>query len=73
MSRKSQLAIEYTYRVRERSPKRWVLWIHASNAARFEQGVRDVADEVKINGREDPKADVFKLVRDWLRGGAKGP
>ncbi len=65
---KSQLAIEYTHRTRERSPDTWVFWVHASNAARFEQGYRDIADVVKIAGREDPKAHIFKLVHDWLRG-----
>ena len=40
---KSQLAIEYTYRTRERSPDTWIFWVYASNAARFEQGYRDIA------------------------------
>ena len=65
---KSQLAIEHTYRTRERSPDIWIFWVHASNAARFEQGYRDIANVVKIAGREDPKAHIFKLVHDWLRG-----
>ncbi|KAL9062882.1 MAG: hypothetical protein Q9161_009717 [Pseudevernia consocians] len=65
---KSQLAIEYTHRTRERSPDTWVFWVHASNAARFEQGYRDIADVIKIAGREDPRANIFKLVHDWLRG-----
>ena len=65
---KSQLAIEYTHRTRERSPDTWVFWVHASNAARFEQSYRDITDVVKIKGREDPKADIFKLVHNWLRG-----
>ncbi|USP72879.1 TPR domain protein [Curvularia clavata] len=63
---KSQLAIEYAYRTRERSPETWVFWVHASNAARFEQGFRDIADRVKIYGRQDPQANIFKLVHDWL-------
>ena len=65
---KSQLAIEYTHRTRERSPDTWVFWVHASNAARFEQDYQDIADVIKIAGREDPQADIFKLVHDWLRG-----
>ena len=42
--------------------------MYASNAARFEQAYRDIADVIKIAGREDPRADIFKLVHDWLRG-----
>ena len=57
---KSQLAIEYTHRTRERSPDTWVFWVHASNAARFEQGYRDIADVIKIAGREDP------MSKKWL-------
>ncbi|KAF2463408.1 TPR-like protein [Lindgomyces ingoldianus] len=64
---KSQLAIEYTYRVRVRSPEIWVFWVHASNAARFEQSYRDIADSAKIPGRQNPKANIFKLLHDWLR------
>ncbi|RYO89186.1 hypothetical protein DL766_006149 [Monosporascus sp. MC13-8B] len=35
--------------------------------ARFEQSFHDIADCVKISGRRDPKANIFKLVHDWLR------
>lgn len=71
MLRKSQLAIEHAYRVREQSPETWVLWVHASNAARFEQSCRDIADRVKIAGRQDPQADIFKLLHDWLSDGSE--
>ncbi|KAF1974570.1 TPR-like protein [Bimuria novae-zelandiae CBS 107.79] len=63
---KSQLAIEHAYRTREASPGTWVLWAHASSTARLEQSFRDIADRVKIAGRQDPEANIFKLVHDWL-------
>jgi tetratricopeptide (TPR) repeat protein len=44
-----------------------VFWVHASNAARFKQSYRGIADCVKLSGRQDPKANIFKLVHDWLR------
>ncbi|KAJ5517787.1 Tetratricopeptide-like helical [Penicillium expansum] len=69
---KSQLAIEYCYRVRDQSPETWVLWIHASNATRIEQSCRDLADRLRIPGRQDPKANVFKLLHDWLNDERKG-
>ncbi|KAF2241403.1 hypothetical protein BU26DRAFT_440941 [Trematosphaeria pertusa] len=65
---KSQLAIEHAYRTRERSPETWVFRVHASNAARFEQSYRDIADCVSISGRLNPRANIFKLVHDWLHG-----
>ncbi|KAK3655914.1 hypothetical protein LTR22_010072, partial [Elasticomyces elasticus] len=69
---KSQLAIEYARQLRQRSPQTWVLWLHASNAARFEQSVRDVADQLKLYGRKDPKANLLQLLRNWLRDEGKG-
>ncbi|PQE28655.1 hypothetical protein CJF32_00011397 [Rutstroemia sp. NJR-2017a WRK4] len=69
---KSQLAIEYAYRTRDRSPETWVFWVHASNAARFEQSFRDIANCVKIPGRQNLQANIFQLVHDWLRNDMKG-
>ncbi|KAH8723847.1 P-loop containing nucleoside triphosphate hydrolase protein [Phaeosphaeriaceae sp. PMI808] len=63
---KSQLAIEYAYRTRHQSPETWVFWVHASNAARFEQSFRDIADRVKIAGRDKAQTNIVKLVHDWL-------
>jgi hypothetical protein len=40
--------------------------MHASNRARFEQSCRNFADRVKMAGRRDPQANIFKLVHDWL-------
>ncbi|KAK9846161.1 hypothetical protein MYU51_002992, partial [Penicillium brevicompactum] len=63
---KSQLAIEYSYQVRSKSPATWIFWVHASNEARFEQSFRDLADQIKIPGRQDAKVNIFKLVENWL-------
>ncbi|KAK0926699.1 hypothetical protein LTR29_017807 [Friedmanniomyces endolithicus] len=53
-------------RLWQQSPQTWVLWIHASNVA-----LRDVADQLKIYGRKDPKADLLQLLRNWLRDKSK--
>ncbi|KAF2022608.1 hypothetical protein EK21DRAFT_119580 [Setomelanomma holmii] len=63
---KSQLAIEHAYRTQEQSPETWVFWVHASNADRFMESYRGIANRVKIAGRQDPQANIFKLVHDWL-------
>jgi tetratricopeptide (TPR) repeat protein len=47
-------------------PETWVFWVHASNAARFEQSFRDIADRVKIFGRQNPAVNILQLVHDWL-------
>ena len=46
--------------------------MHASNAARFGQGFREIADHARIPGRQHPTANVFKLVHDWLRDEKNG-
>ena len=49
-----------------------MLWVHAGSPARFEQSLRVLADDVKIPGRQESKADIFKLVHDWLRDERNG-
>ncbi|CAG7934218.1 unnamed protein product [Penicillium olsonii] len=63
---KTQTAIEYCYRVRESTPDMWVFWIHASNAARLEQGYQQIAAVAEIPGRDDPKTNIHQLVYHWL-------
>ena len=50
----------------------WVFWVHASNATRFEQSFQDIADKLKIPGREDSNVSIFELVYSWLRDEQKG-
>ncbi|KAJ5404512.1 hypothetical protein N7509_004383 [Penicillium cosmopolitanum] len=49
-----------------------VFWVHASNAVRFEQSFRDIADQVKMFGLQDPKVNIFQLVQSWLHDGKRG-
>lgn len=52
--------------MRESAPDTWVFWIHASNAARFEQGYQEIAVVAEIPGRDDPKTNLLLLVYQWL-------
>ncbi|PSN58606.1 hypothetical protein BS50DRAFT_614816 [Corynespora cassiicola Philippines] len=63
---KSQIAIEYAHQIRRESPATWAFWVHADTRARFEEGYRRIAEAAKIDGCDDPKADVLRLVRSWL-------
>ncbi|CAG7978660.1 unnamed protein product [Penicillium salamii] len=49
------------------SPDTWVFWVHASNAARCEESLRDLADRAKIPGRQDRNANIFQLFANWLQ------
>jgi tetratricopeptide (TPR) repeat protein len=68
---KSQLAIEYTYRVRESSPLS-VFWVHSGTQARFKEGYQKIAGLVKMNGWDNPKLDTLQLVYDWLCNSENG-
>ncbi|KAF2268798.1 HET-domain-containing protein [Lojkania enalia] len=63
---KSQVAIQYCYNIRAASPHTWVFWVHAGTQARFEDGYRRIAEATKIDGYDNPKVDVLRLVRSWL-------
>lgn len=65
--RKSQLAIEYTYRIRDRSPETWILWVHSSSAVRFQQSCREIVDRLDIPSRQTTNANIFELFRRWLQ------
>jgi tetratricopeptide (TPR) repeat protein len=69
---KSQLALQYAHSIRDAAPQTFVFWVHASTPARFEEAYRDIADRLQLPGRDDPKADVLRLVRDWLRDETNG-
>ncbi|KAF2190167.1 TPR-like protein [Zopfia rhizophila CBS 207.26] len=69
---KSQLAVEYSYRIRDRSPATWVFWIHASSTARFEEGYRKIAERAKIPDWDRQDVDILTLVYSWLCDEANG-
>jgi hypothetical protein len=49
-----------------------VFWVHASNAARFQQGFRDIADAVNVPGHDNEDVDILRLVYNWMRDSRKG-
>ncbi|KAJ5719672.1 hypothetical protein N7493_007250 [Penicillium malachiteum] len=63
---KSQLAVEYCYRAREKSPQTWVFWVHSSNAARFEQGYDRIANQAKIPDCQSSGVGLLKPVLNWF-------
>lgn len=49
-----------------------VFWVHASNRTRFEQSYREIADALKLPGRDDPQQNVLQLVEAWLKRAESG-
>lgn len=66
--RKSQIAIEYSYRIRDRNPDIWVFWLHAGHADLFTQAYIGIGSKVNISLKnDDPDSKNMKLVYDWLK------
>ncbi|KAN0110923.1 hypothetical protein V8E51_007310 [Hyaloscypha variabilis] len=63
---KSQLAIEYSYHIRDESPETWVFWVYASTRARFEESYKIIAERAKITGWNSMEVDILQLVSNWL-------
>ncbi|KAI4270298.1 MAG: hypothetical protein LQ337_006761 [Flavoplaca oasis] len=56
----------------QREPNTSVFWIHAGTAERMGSGSRDIANEVGIQGCNDPDTDILKKVKDWFEGESSG-
>ncbi|KFY63111.1 hypothetical protein V496_04185 [Pseudogymnoascus sp. VKM F-4515 (FW-2607)] len=69
---KSQIAIEHAYRLQKHQQHISVFWIHAGSKTRFEQAYRDIAERLELPGRDDPKANVQRLVYNWLSNESNG-
>ncbi|OQN98699.1 hypothetical protein B0A48_15365 [Cryoendolithus antarcticus] len=64
---KSQLAIEYSFQERDRSPDKWVFWVYASNAQRLQVSVRNNLKRLNIQGLDEPGVDVLEILQRWLQ------
>jgi pentatricopeptide repeat protein len=64
--RKSQIAIEYCYRFKEKNPTSNIFWVHASNVARFDQAYKHIAASLRLPGHDNPEIDTLQLLCDWL-------
>ncbi|GAB1315441.1 hypothetical protein MFIFM68171_05651 [Madurella fahalii] len=69
---KTQIALAYAYWLEESFPDVSVLWVHASSAERFREAYSSIAQELRVPGYDDPKADVLSLVKTWLQSKENG-
>ncbi|PMD24975.1 HET-domain-containing protein [Hyaloscypha hepaticicola] len=63
---KTQLVLELVYRVRDKHKSRSIIWIPATNTESLYQAYLDVAEKLCIPSWEDKKADVKRLVQEYL-------
>ncbi|KAK2035422.1 hypothetical protein LX32DRAFT_606668 [Colletotrichum zoysiae] len=69
---KTQVAIAFSYWVRDNCSDVSVFWVHAASPDRFRQAFASIAEEFRIPGHDDSKSDVPMLVRRWLEKKERG-
>ena len=72
-TRKSQIAIEYSYRKKKDSTQTSTFWVHASSKARFEQSFEEIVTAIEIPEDMKGKTGTLQLVSNWLSNPANGP
>ena len=60
---KTQIALECAFRIQSMSPTCSIFWVRASDTTSFDDAYRSIAQQLKIPGLEDDKADVKRLVK----------
>lgn len=63
---KTQIALECAFQIQEVLPGCSVYWVRASDTTSFDNSYRDIAQQLKIPGLENDKADVKQLVKTRL-------
>lgn len=64
--RKSQIALEYCFRKRDRHPDWSIFWVNAATVARFEESFQRIAKEFGLSNGEDGQNDNLMSVKSWL-------
>ncbi|KAF2094372.1 hypothetical protein NA57DRAFT_11860, partial [Rhizodiscina lignyota] len=71
---KSQIAIEYSYRVRAEQNDTWIFWVYAASRARFEDSYRTIASRLGLVSSSKADDDQsLSLVHRWLSDEFNGP
>lgn len=70
--RKTQIALAYTYQVRESLPEVSVFGVQANTVALFTQAYASIARECQIPDHDKPDTDVLSLVKTWLQNKKSG-
>jgi tetratricopeptide (TPR) repeat protein len=73
LDRKSQIALEYCFRRKEKEPECSVFWVHAATLARFEETYKRIATECGIiSQEEEAQVDATLLIQNWLESRHEG-
>ncbi|KAF2186892.1 kinesin light chain [Zopfia rhizophila CBS 207.26] len=69
---KTQVALELVYQIRKKHKNCSIIWIPATNRESLKQAYLDAAKQLSISGCEEDKADVKRLVQDYLSNESVG-
>ncbi|KAK1569875.1 P-loop containing nucleoside triphosphate hydrolase protein [Colletotrichum navitas] len=69
---KTQVALAFSYWIRDNCSDVSVFWVHSASTDRFRQAFTSIAEECRIPGHDDSKSDVPMLVRRWLEKKERG-
>jgi tetratricopeptide (TPR) repeat protein len=64
--RKSHVALEICYRLKEKRPDSHIFWIFARSGTNFLESYLHLARTLRIPGYDNSKSDVLQLVHHWL-------
>ena len=71
--RKTQIAAEYTYRLRSSNAQLGIFWVHAGDLHRVRESYRRIAAELGVPGLDDSKTPFLGIVQKWLSAKAFSP
>lgn len=69
---KTQVAIELLFQMREKYPDCLTIWIPAARMESLHRAYTNTAEQLRITGWEDEKADVKRLVQQYLNKESRG-
>lgn len=70
--RKSQIALEYCHRKRQKDQRCSIFWCNAATVARFEESLNRIATQCGLVSKEQA-TDSFAVLKDWLEFRHQGP
>ena len=69
---KTQVTLELLFQIREKDPDCLIIWIPAARMESLHQAYANTAEQLHIAGWEDEKADVKRLVQQYLNKESRG-
>ena len=69
---KTQIALQAVHLVHEKHPDCSIFWVPAVDASNFENAYRDIGKQMKVEGIDEEKVDVKRLVKTALERESSG-